>query len=344
MVSGVQAQVDSLYIQEFPNKLVISPYISSNLNTMVLTPRPIPGDTVQQELTYEPNMRGGFGIGISYRIIDFSLGVRQKLTEENERLYGKTKATNIGFRLWATRHLLTEFTFQRVQGYSNRSTPAYDTVNFDSRYPYELREDMRVDYLKIRGVYQFNPHKFSYRSSFSFSEKQRRNAGGLLLNASIYSHETQADSSFIPSAVRSDFGDYGDLSSMQINGFGLGPGIGGTCVQGRWFLTGVLFLGMDVQYMKYDLPSVGIKKKEYKLSSMADLRISFGFNGPRFFMGFQNWNDYNILRPTAFNLRSAYTRVLFSVGWRFDSPEILDKTYDLGVGTIIPRRFQKFMY
>jgi hypothetical protein len=341
---GTKAQVDTLFIQEFPHKLVLSPYLGSNANSLILTPRPIPGDTQQQELNYQPNLRGGFGISISYRVIDFSLGFRQKLSEENERLYGKTKATNLGFRLWATRHLLAEFTFQRVQGFSNRSTPSYDTLNFDRRYPYEFREDIRVNYLKLRAVYQLNPHRFSYRSSFSFSERQKKSAWGLLLNASLYSHRSRADSSFIPSAVRADFGDYGDIKTMQIVGLGLGPGIGGTWTKGRWYITGVLFLGMDVQYFVYDIPGVNTEKREFKLSNMADTRFSFGYNAPRFFIGIQNWNDYNILRPSAFQVRSLFGRALFSFGWRLESPKILDKAYDTGVNLIIPSRYQRFFY
>lgn len=339
-----EAQVDSLFIQEFPHKLVISPYFSSNINTLTLTPRPIPDDTLQQELLYQPNLRGGFGIGLSYRVIDFSLGFRQKLSEHSERVYGKTKATSLSFRLWATRHLLGEFTFQRVQGFSNRSTPAYDTVNFERNYPFELREDIRVTYVKVRGVYQLNPHKFSYRSSFSFSERQKKSAAGLLLNASLYSHRTRADSSFIPSAVRSDYGDYGDIKTMQIIGMGFGPGIGGTWTKGRWYLTGVLFLGIDIQYFLYDIPGVGTEKREFKISNMLDSRFSFGYNAPRFFIGLTNCNDYTILRPTAFHVRSLFGRGLFTFGWRLESPEILDKTYDLGVNTIIPERYRKFMY
>lgn len=341
---STQAQVDSLYIQEFPNKLVLSPYISSVVHNLNLTPRPISGDTMQQALNYQPNLRGGFGIGISYRVIDFSLGFRQKISEESERLYGKTKATSLSFRLWATRHILGEFTFQKVQGYSNRSTPAYDTLNFDRNYPYELREDMRVTYVKVRGVYQFNPHKFSYRSSFSFSERQKRSAGGLLLNGSLYSHRARADSSFIPSAVRSDYGDYGDIKTMQIIGMGFGPGIGGTWTKGRWYLTGVLFLGMDIQYFLYDIPGVDTEKREFKLSNMLDSRFSFGYNGPRFFIGFQNCNDYTILRPTAFHINSLFGRGLFTFGWRLESPKLLDKTYDTGVNLIIPTRYHKFFY
>lgn len=339
-----QAQVDTSFIEVFPDKLVISPYLNSRVNTVTIEPRPISGDTFQQSLSYQPNLRGGFGLEISYRMIDFAIGFRQKLTEENERLNGKSNSTNISFRLWATRHLLTEFTFHRIQGFSNRSTPAYDTLNHTRDYPYESREDMQIRYLKIRGVYQLNPHRFSYRSAFSFSERQKKSAGGFLFNASLYSHRMHSDSSLIPRAIREDYGEFGETKDMRILGFGFGPGIGGTWTKGRWFISSVLFLGMDIQYFSYEMPSRSATKKEVRLSNMADFRLSLGYNAPRFFIGIQSWNDYNSLRPSAYHVKSVFGRVNFSFGWRIGAPHLLNRSYDKGVSRIIPERFRKYLY
>ncbi|MDX5321824.1 MAG: DUF4421 domain-containing protein [Bacteroidota bacterium] len=338
------AQVDTNFVQRFPDKLVLSPYISSYSNSIQFIPKSIPGDSLQIPLTYEPNLRGGFGISVSYRIIDFSLGVRQKITEDLEKKFGKSSQVGLSFRLWASRKVLTEFNFQSIKGYANLSTPQYDTINYAREYPYQLRPDFSVQYLKIRMVYQSNPDKFSYRSSFAFSERQKRRAGGFLLNVQLYAQNAQSDSSFIPYQIREDYGDFGQMNQMAIAAAGIAPGLGGTLTKGRWFLTGVLFLGVDVQRLGYDVPGSSALRTETKMAAMADLRISWGYNSPRFFFGVQSWNDYNFLRPTPFKINAVFTRGLISMGWRFTSPKLLDKSYDFAVKTIIPKRYRHFMY
>src|SRR5690606_10379004 len=123
-------------------------------------------DTFSKNANYQPNLRGGFGIGISYRAIDVSLGLRQKLDPATEAIYGKTSYASFSFRLWATRHVLFEFAYNKISGFANISSPTYDTIRTGSETPFVHRPDIDLRYIKLRGVYQFNPHKFSYRSAF----------------------------------------------------------------------------------------------------------------------------------------------------------------------------------
>lgn len=334
---------DSLYIQQFRDKLTISPYISSSLVRVQFIPRPIDGDTQQHSAIYEPNLRGGFGIGISYRIIDFSLGFRQRLDPVTEAIYGKTDHTSLGFRLWATRHLLGEFTFQQTRGFANTATPLYDTARYSEATPYEHRADMSLRYVKLRAVYQFNPGRFSYRSSFSFSERQRKSAAGLLASASIYGHHLRSDSAFVPSRISGDFGNSSGISEFRTAGLALGLGGGATLRVGRFFATGVLFLGTDLQFFGYEMDTLGYRR-ETRMSTLVDLRLSFGYNGPRFFMGIQSLIDYNILNPKAVRVNSIFNRQLFTFGWRFNAPKIIEKGYDAGANLLVPQKYRHLVY
>src|SRR5690606_22951704 len=96
-VQFLKAQIDSAYIEQFPNKITISPYFSSTVNRITIVPQTETNDSLVKEVEYQTNARGGFGIGLSYRVFDFSLGVRQKLSPESEAIYGKTIYTNLSF-------------------------------------------------------------------------------------------------------------------------------------------------------------------------------------------------------------------------------------------------------
>lgn len=343
-VLKLSAQVDTNYIQRFPDKLVWSPFLSSMNNTILMKSYPhFAGDSTQS-ISYSPNLRGGYGVAFSYRIVDFSIGFRTKIDEESEKKYGKSTKLGLNFRLWISRKLLTEFNLLAVSGFSNLSTTSYDTSKIGQEYPYEHRPDMFITYIKLRGVYQFNPDRFSYRSSFSFSERQKKSAAGFLLNSHMYLHTITGDSAFIPQAVRGMYGDLGNISNLSVLGMGLAPGVGGTWTKGRWFLTGVLFLGLDLQRFAYSTPGNHDFLTENKLATMADFRVSFGYNAPRFFCGFQSITDYNLLRPSAFKINSSFNHVQFVMGWRLHSPKILDKMYNKSVKTFIPKRYRHYMY
>jgi len=338
-----QIHVDTNFIQRFPNKLVLSPYVSSSSNSLTIKPWNDHIDSSHSVL-YEPNLRGGYGMSFSYRILDFSIGFRQKLSAESEQTYGKSTAIGLGFRLWATRKLLTEFTLQNVRGYANISTPSYDTVNYTRQNPYEHRRDLSVSLIKMRLVYQSKPDHFSYRSSFGFSERQLKSAAGFLFSAQAYAESVNADSAFVPRMISQHFGEASHITEVSIAALGAAPGVGGTWTKGRWFLTGVLFVGIDLQHLAYNEPGANSFFTERKFAANADFRFSFGYNTPRVFFGFQSSTDYNLLRPTPFKINSNFNRNSFTFGYRFNSPKILDKTYDVMVNTFIPKKLRKFMY
>ncbi len=325
--------------------LSLSPYASANAVTLSFIPYGEDVSPEEQRALYQPNLRGGFGLGISYRIADFSIGFRQRLDPVTEELYGHSAYANLSFRLWMSRHLLGEFTYQAIRGFSNLNTPLYDTTTrYSEQTPYEHRWDIKVRYLKMRTVYQFNPNKFSYRSAFSFSERQKKTAGGFLMNISIYNQNTTADSAFLPDAIRPFYGDLAQVNGFQITGLSLGPGIGGTWTGGRWFLSSVMFLGFDAQVFDYYAPVSGRWISELRPAPMFDFRLSFGYNAPRFFAGFQLWADANYLRPGPFKVNSVFVRNLLSVGYRFNSPKILNRVYDGAVNHLIPQPYRHLMY
>jgi len=338
------AQVDTNYIQRFPSKLVVSPFISSQSATIAIRPYNWVGDTNITPFDYQPNLRGGYGISFSYRIIDFSLGFRQKISANSEKIYGKSSSFGLSFRVWASRKILAECNLQSVSGFANISTQQFDTINYTKENPYQLRPDLTMQFIKLRMVYQSNPDKFSYRSSFGFSERQKKSAAGFLFNTRAYLHSFFADSSLIPSQLKNNYPHHKDINQMAMAAIGVAPGIGGTWTRGRWFLTGVLFVGVDLQNLRYEEAGGTEFKQETKLSANADFRVSLGYNTPRFFFGIQSINDYTLLRPSPFKMNTNYNKGLFSIGYRFDSPKTLDKTYDAAVNLIIPEKHRKFMY
>ncbi len=337
-------EADSTYIETNPGKLTLGLYFSSQAISLLVTPQEGSTyvDSLARSASYSPNLRGGYGLAFSYRLIDFSLGLRQALDSTTEALLGRTDYGTFRLGLWATRKFRTEITYEYVKGFANTAAPTYQEEEFHGAFPH--RSDLRLRYIKLRGIYQFNPEKFSYRAAFANSERQLRNAGGFMINSSIYAHRVRSDSSLIPWAIQSQFGAYKNVKNMSIGGFGLAPGVGGTWTGGKWYLTGLLFLGGDLQHFSYRLEDQDREVREFKFSPSLDIRIAYGYNNKRFFVGAQHWLDYNILNPSSFNLTSLFSRNLLTFGYRFDAPRVLDNTYNWGVQHLVPKRLRQYMY
>jgi len=335
---------DSSYIQTNPGKLTLGIYFSSKAMAFDVTPHEshFPADSMMRSVLYSPNLRGGYGFAFSYRLIDFSAGFRQKLDSTTEALYGPSEYGHFKFGIWATRKFRAEFNYDYIKGFANTAAPTYQDDEFHGPYPH--RDDLRLRYIKVKGIYQFNPEKFSYRAAFANSERQLKSAGGFLLSAAAYGHRIRSDSSFIPYQIQSDYKDFRSIKELSVGGFGIAPGIGGTWTGGKFYLSGVLFLGADLQRFNYTLEDSRRVVVENKISPLMDLRVAYGFNNERFFIGVQHWLDFNLLNPSAFNLSSLFFRNLLTVGYRFDAPRILDKSYNWTVQNVIPKRLRQYMY
>lgn len=340
----VPKTVNKDYIKRYPNVITVSPYISTSSQQLLVTPSASVHTPIRRNVDYRPNLKGGYGIGLSYRIIDFSIGFRQSLDSVTEALYGKSEASNFSFGVWASRKIHLEFSYKWIKGFSNRSGLTYDTSAIPEGVPFPHRPDLRIRYIKLRSVYQFNPEKFSYRSAFAFSERQLKSKIGYFLNTDLYFHRMRSDSSIVPYTIRDDYGPFLDIRQLRLAGLGVAPGIGGTWTGGKWFLTGVLFVGAEAQYFKYRPENTGAKRQEFRIAPMIDFRYAFGYNSDKWFIGFQGVSDLNLLNSKAYFISSLFNRTLFSVGFRFNTPKVIDRAYDYGVNKLIPEKYRPLLY
>ncbi|TNE81094.1 MAG: DUF4421 domain-containing protein [Bacteroidetes bacterium] len=336
--------VDSAYIKRFPDVITVSPYVSSSAESIQLSPGASSQGLGTRQANYRPNLKGGYGIGFSYRIFDLALGWSQSLDSISQAVYGETNHSSFGLRMWATRKTMLEFSYKWTAGYSNLSGFGYEDTVRPADKPFPHRPDIRVRYIKLRGLYQFNPDKFSYRSAFAFSERQLKSKLGYFLSADVFFHRMKADSSIVPGAIWVDYQPYNMVHQMRIGGFGIAPGIGGTWTGGKWFLSGVLCLGADIQHFNYKLENTGSHLKELRLSPKVDFRYAWGYNSDRWFFGFQGWSDINVFNSKGLIITSLFNRTLFSLGFRFNTPRVVDRVYTFGVNKFIPKKYRPMMY
>lgn len=321
-------QVDTNYIEVFPPYLSISPYLSSSVANYRITSRMGAGDTSSAGvLDYQPNLRAGYGFDVSYRNIDFSISFRQRIDPVTEKLYGSSKYTGLGFRLSASRHLALEFSYKNIKGFSDINSPVYDST-LKPEAPFINRTDLSMQYAKVRAIYQFNPHKYSYRASFSFSERQKRRKMGYFLHSHLYALRIHGDSSLFYPAIAEKFREFSSINEVNVYSLGISPGVGGTLTKGKWFATAVLFLGVDAQYFNYTAQAYNRNYREFKIAPMVDFRLALGYNWKRFFCGFSTLADYNILNPSAFKISSTFSRTYLNLGYRFNAPKIVAKAYE----------------
>ncbi len=321
---GGYAQTE--YIQKFEPSLIFSTYLSSAAAGFdVYSKKRSARTDFPNTVEYAPNLKGGFGFDVSYRAIDLSIGFNERLDPVTQKIFGESQYKALNFRFTGNRQLAFEVNLSRLQGFAIQNAAAYDnTLALEGVLPH--RPDLTMNYAKIRTLFQFNPEKFSYRAAFAFSERQTKSAGSFFLNSHLYRQNVYSTHSLIPDSIQGNFLFSERLSDIKVFAFGLGPSYGYTLTNGSWFITPILALGADIQFVehKLDNESQGYKTE---FAPMLDFRFSMGYNGKRFFIALSSKSDINVIESRYFGITYSLNRTFLTLGYRFKEPKSLKYLY-----------------
>lgn len=321
---GIKAQTK--YVQKFEPNIAFSAYLSSAASGFdVYSKKRSVRTDLPSTVEYAPNLKGGFGFDLSYRAIDLSIGFNERLDPVTQKIFGESQYKALNFRFTGNKHLAFEVNLSRLQGFAIQNAASYDNrLAVEGVLPH--RPDLAMNYAKIRALFQFNPEKFSYRAAFAFSERQKKSAGGLFLNSHLYRKNVYSTHSLIPDSIQGNFLFSERLSDIKVFAFGLGPSYGYTLTNGSWFITPILALGADIQFVEHKLENVS---QGYKaaFAPMLDFRFSMGYNGKRFFLALSSKSDINVLESRYFGITYTLTRTFLTLGYRFKEPKSLKYLY-----------------
>jgi hypothetical protein len=315
-LAHAQSPKDSLraiYIERFPDHFFIWPLIKSRTTQFEVQQIGNTGD----KLTFKPNNSVGLGFGIYLFEIGAELTFAVPINAEKESLFGKTKATDLQLNLLGKRWGLDLF-YQNYKGFyvddpNGKIVPGA---------PYPQRPDLRTNNFGVNGIYFFNK-RFSLRSAYNFSERQRKSAGSFSLTGTLNFFEVRGDSALYSKKYEPVFGAATAFFKMNMNTFSISPGYSYTLVVKNFFANASLSIGPAYHWVDYQVAGQSLSASS--LNSFFDIRAGVGYNGKRFFCGINLVNQTRTIKFESIQFANSSTTFKLLFGYRFKEFGILKK-------------------
>jgi hypothetical protein len=319
IVSGLthaQSPKDSLrniYIERFRDHFFIWPLLKGRTTQFEIQQESNRGN----KLTFKPNNTAGLGFGVYIFEVGVELTFAVPINAERESLFGKTKATDLQLNLLGKRWGLDLF-YQNYNGFY------VDDPNgkIVTGAPYPQRPDLRTRNLGINGIYFFNK-RFSLRSAYNFSERQRKSAGSFSLSGTLNFFRVQGDSALYSKKYEPVFGAGTAFYQIDMNTFSVSPGYSYTLVVKSFFANASLSVGPAYHWVDYQVG--GQSRSASSLNSFFDIRAGIGYNGKRFFCGVNLVNQTRTVKFENILFANSSTTFKLLFGYRFKEFGILKK-------------------
>lgn len=222
-----QSQVDSNFIQRFPNKLVVKPYIDYKTNQFDLK-----DDVTNATARYRTPQIPRIGIGASYKWATFAMSI-VPLYKIDQKMKGANSQMDIQWNLYL-KAINTDLRYQNYSGYYLRNSTAIQGWNMDEQGYYK-RPDLNIQSIGINLRYKFNWKKFSAKAAFSQTERQLKSAGTAIIGVRWNFLGITGDSSLTPSSLTPSFQNF-NIDQMRIYDQGIGAGYSYSFVKKNWFV------------------------------------------------------------------------------------------------------------
>lgn len=256
------AQIDTIYIKPFENKLSLRTYLSMKFISME---QEIDGDIKK----FMPNtpMNLGFGVSLNNTIINLSYGYGMNFMKDKEK--GKTKALDFQIHNYGRKFIIDLF----VQKYHGFYTADDNDKNI------ELYPDLKIQQYGAFGQYVFNNKKFSYKAAFNQNERQLKSAGSFLLGGGVYFTKIDSDSSFV----------HKTKNSLQNFQFGVSGGYAYTwAINEKWFTSGSATMGANFGTERIN----DFAKKKIEIYPTFFPRVAIGYNKEKWSLGLSYVNNF----------------------------------------------------
>lgn len=225
--------VDTTYIKETPEKMVLRTYLSRKFTEI---------NYPDQVGLYEPNSGLNFGLGVTFQ--KFTLNVGFPLSFMNpDRKEDWPSFLDLQSHVYLTDWMVDLFG-QFYKGYMVK-----DYYRPEEDY---LRQDVRVVKLGVSGSYLFNGEKLSFSAAWHQSSIQKKSAFSPMMGFEVYHVRIKGDSLILPEQNGTIPGNYSRGDFLQV---GPSAGLAGTLVFGKgFFLTGAVSgnLGMGISKADQD--------------------------------------------------------------------------------------------
>lgn len=307
-----KAEIDSAYIKTYPDALTFKSFIRSKYLNLGIEDK-----NGGYSLDYMPNGNNSLGFGFNYKWIGFGLAFKVINPDEADR-YGETDYLDLQTNFYLRKGVFDLF-YQKYKGFFLNNTSAM-IKDWGNRETFYLRPDIEVVSSGINYTHIFNPEKFSYISSFSQTEVQKKSAGSIILSAIVNFHRLSADSSFVPqNLVYEDAFTDNMVNSVKGLSTNARFGYAHTLVaKQRFFLSLSLDAGLSYGFSIYK-ETEGKQKYNFSVNPNASFRFAAGYNYNNWFAGITTSSYYQLNNSTGIEnvIRINYGYINFVVAYRF---------------------------
>ncbi|MDH6355511.1 hypothetical protein M2132_001856 [Dysgonomonas sp. PH5-45] len=240
------ADVDSTYIQRFPQQLSAQTYVAKNFIFLHHD-----NEDLGISREYMPNNPVSLGLGVTWKNYSFSFGYGFDFMRDKKK--GKTKSIDFQYHYYGRKFIFDIF-YQDYKGF-------YDEVSDEK---YVLYPDLHLKQISVHAQYVFNHRKFSYRAAFNQSEIQRISAGSFQAGGGINYSYINSDSTLI----------FENNPKRRILQVGISGGYAYNWVFGKGFyLSGGITVGAN-----FGSDNIKHSFRKIEVSPTAFPRVSAGYN------------------------------------------------------------------
>jgi hypothetical protein len=270
---------------------------------------------------YRPNETFDIGFGLVYEWLGFDIAFNFPFINNDNERFGETSKIDIQTNFYLRRFVI-DLEIQKYQGYYGSNAHKY-IESFDIRNSvYPIRPDMSTFNHAINAVYVFNPHKFSYRATFLYNERQIKSAGSLLAGSYLSYFKMNADSTIVPIQVRDEFNPNADFRGVTYINTGLSAGYGQTfVVKNNFFFSISLTIGLGPSILRDSQNGNIHNANNVKMAARAVVRGALGYNSEKTYFGISVISS----QSSEVDLREAHlerniNNFQIFVGQRFSAP------------------------
>jgi hypothetical protein len=264
-------------------------------------------------INYVPNSTGRALLGVSY--LGYGLSASFTGQQDNKSIVqrGKTTGQDYQFRFFKEQNTFDVF-YQKYQGYYIGNSSELDP-NTGGEKTYLQRPDIHSIHYGLQYFRSLNPEDFSMAACFDQEGWQNENGGSWFLYSGIDFHHLDADSSFIPSQLSTQYSSIQDFQKGDFSTLKVGVGGAFALVYSKFIFAAQLIIAGGQQAQSYTLNSMAINKT--LPAGGGNLKISLGYNGEIFFSSFNLFNDSTTLKLDDKIITSNTQESTFIVGVHF---------------------------
>lgn len=297
---------DSTYIKSYADHVTLKLVAINKINYFGIKDK-----NTGAGLRYRPEFGVNLGVGVSYKWfaldLAFNIGIRENKDFENSEHF------DFHGRVFSSRQFI-EGSLQYYYGHILGNVSGIDEDNYD--FP-DIREDIRSISFGLQYLYAFNYDKFSLKAPFVLNEIQLKSAGSPIFGASFAYFSMDADSSIVPQNLMDYFDPKLQMTDFNVISLAVNIGYMYTFVWKKHFF---ITLGI-IPGLNFNLGDSKAEQREsfkWNVSYRIKTMNALGYNGERFFTGFQFVGDWNNIRLEK-KLLTKFTHgsLKFFVGYRF---------------------------